>query len=206
MKRISLLLIVYATIAVVSIISCKKGDTGPAGPAGPAGAGGPTGPAGAAGAQGPTGVSGNANVMQYVYAPMDANQNFTGIDLTKAKPNNGIGLLLKVLNDTADISAWFTYLFKDGVWFAVPGSGVGDSSTYSFSYGYVDQTLPLDSAVFFVSRTAGAGEVYQALRIVRILISNATATTGGPNSGRRSSLPDIDFKNYLEVKKYYNLQ
>src|ERR1700738_790420 len=122
MKRFPRLLIVYAmTLAIVSFTSCKKGDTGPAGPAGPAGAAGPTGPPGAAGAQGPTGVSGNANVMQYVYAPVDNNQNFTGIDLTQAPPNNGIGLLIKVLNDTADISAWFTYLYKNGFWYAIPG-------------------------------------------------------------------------------------
>ncbi|MHA4807462.1 hypothetical protein ACX0G9_05130 [Flavitalea flava] len=207
MKSFSRLLAVCTTIAIVSFLSCKKGDTGPAGPAGPAGAGGPTGPAGAAGAQGPTGQSGNANVMQYVYAPVDNNNNFTGVDLTGVAPNNGIGLLIKVLNDTADISAWFTYLYKGGVWYAVPGSGESDASTYSFSYGYEDLTTPADSAVFFVGRTAGPGEVYDALRIVRILISNASTSStshNGSGSGGRG-LPPIDFKNYAEVKKYYNL-
>lgn len=208
MTSIPRLLTVFAiALSIISMPSCKKGDTGPAGPAGPAGAAGPTGPTGAAGAQGPTGVSGNANVMQYIYAPVDANQNFTGVDLTGAAPNNGLGLLIKVPNDTADICAWFTYLYKDGFWYAVPGAAYNDASTYSFSYGYVDVTEPLDSAVFFVDRTAGPGEVYDAMRIVRILISNvSTNSTGGTGTARRHGLPDIDFKNYLEVKKYYNLQ
>jgi hypothetical protein len=200
MKRIPRLMVVYAmTLAIVSFIGCKKGDTGPAGPAGPAG---PTGPAGAAGAQGPTGQSGNANVMQYVYAPVDNNNNFTGIDLTLAPPNNGIGLLIKLPNDTLDNAAWFTYIYKDGFWYAVPGHGESDASSYSFSYGYVDNALPLDSAAFFVDRVTGPGEVYQILKLVRILMSNASTNSTTP--GRRG-LPDIDFRNYAEVKKYYNL-
>jgi hypothetical protein len=203
MKSISRLLTVYAiTLAIVSMISCKKGDTGPAGPAGPAGSAGPTGPAGAAGAQGPTGASGNANVMQYVYAPVDNNGNFTGLDLTGAAPlDNYLALSLYAPNDTLDKAAWFMYLFKDGAYYAIPGAGVGDSSTYSFSFGYYVQ----DSALFIVSRPTGKGEIYDAIKLVRILISNVgpTGTTHG-GSGRRG-LPDIDFRNYAEVKKYYNL-
>ena len=208
MKSISRLLAVFAVVlAIVCFDSCKKGDTGPAGPAGPAGPTGPTGPAGAAGAQGPTGVSGNANVMQYVLAPVDANNNFTGLDLTLAAPDNWIGMILKNQNDTTDVAAWFAYLYKGGFWYSVPGHGESDASVYSFSYGIVDQVLPLDSSVFFIDRVSGPGEVYDALRVVRILISNVTtnSTRGSGKNGNRPGLPDIDFKNYLEVKKYYNL-
>lgn len=203
MKSISQLLTVYAiTLAIVSFISCKKGDTGPAGPAGPAGAAGPTGPAGAAGAQGPTGVSGNANVMQYVYAPLDASGRFKGLDLTGAAPNNNyLALSLYAPNDTLSKCAWFMYLFKSGVYYAVPGAGVGDSSTYSFSFGYYTR----DSALFVVSRPSGKGEIYHAIKLVRILISNISPTSSPRSGSGRRSLPDIDFKNYADVKKYYNL-
>ena len=204
MKSISKLVTACAiTIATVSMISCKKGDTGPAGPAGPAGAQGAQGPQGL---QGPTGQNGNANVMQYVYAPTDnTGQNFLGIDFTKPAPDsNYLGLRILVQNDTADICAWFTYLYYNGVWAAIPGAGLGDNSTYSFAYGYEDLALPLDTCDFFINRETGPGAVYDAVRIVRILISNAsTSSTHG--SGKYPGLPNIDFNNYLEVKKYYNL-
>jgi hypothetical protein len=112
-----------------------------------------------------------------------------------------LALTLVAANDTLNKAAWFTYIFKGGAWYAVPGAGVGDSSTYSFWFGY----YATDSAVFFVDRVTGKGEVYDAIKLVRILISNATQSIhGGP--GNRDGLPNIDFKNYAEVKKYYNLQ
>ena len=203
MKSISRLVAACAiTIATVSMISCKKGDTGPAGPAGPQGAQGAQGPQGL---QGPTGQSGNANVMQYVYAPTDqSGQNFLGIDLTKPAPDsNYVGLRLLQLNDTADICAWFTYLYSNGTWAAVPGGGLGDGSTYSFQYGYEDKALPLDTCDFFIVRETGPGAVYDAIRIVRILISNVS--TSSTKGSKYPGLPNIDFNNYLEVKKYYNL-
>ena len=203
MKSISKLVAACAiTIATVSIVSCKKGDTGPAGPAGPAGAQGPQGVQGLAG---PTGQNGNANVMQYIFAPLNPDTTFAGIkNFTKPSADSAyVGLLVTVLNDTADKAAWFTYLYRGGVWYAVPGAGKGDSSTYSFSYGYIDYTLPLDSCAFFIDRVTGKGEVYDAIRIVRILISGTA--TGSTNGGKYPGLPNIDFNNYLEVKKYYNL-
>jgi len=143
--------------------------------------------------------------MQYIFAPLNPDTTFAGItNFTKVATDSAyVGLLLKVLNDTADVSAWFTYLYKGGFWFAVPGAGIGDSSTYSFSYGYVDVTTPLDSAAFFIDRVTGKGEVYDAIRIVRILISGTA--TGSTRGGKIPGLPNIDFNNYLEVKKYYNL-
>lgn len=199
MKSISRLVAVIAvTIAMVSVISCKKGDTGPAGPAGPAGTAGPTGPTGA---PGPTGQSGNANVMAYDYFPQN------GIDLSQAKPNNGFELDFLVENDTLDISAWFVYLFKNPAWFAVPGESWYDSSSYTFTNGYFDVAAPYDTAFFVVTRPSGPGGIYDGIRIVRILLSGITNITDGTrSSGDRRGLPNIDFRNYEEVKKYYHLQ
>ncbi|HEY4208521.1 MAG TPA: hypothetical protein VGM31_16965 [Puia sp.] len=205
MKRFSRLAACAITIAMVGIISCKKGDTGPAGPAGPAGPQGPQGVQGLQGLPGTTGQSGNGNVMQYVYAPVDqSGQNFLGIDLTKPAPDsNFFGIRIIVPNDTADICAWFCYLYKNGVWTAIPGIAPDDQSTYNFWFGYEDAALPLDTCDFIIDRTAGPGDVYDAIRYVRILISNVGTNS---TSGGKPGLPNIDFSNYLEVKKYYHLQ
>ena len=200
MKRVSSVLTVVA-IATISIVSCKKGDTGPAGPAGPAG------PSGTQGPVGPTGQSGNANVMAYDYFPTDDNDNLTGVDFSLPKPNNGVELDMLVKNDTLDRAAWFCYLYKDPAWFAAPGTSLLDSSTYTFTYGYYDVVQPYDTAFFVVTRATGPGAVYHGMRIVRILLSDLTTeSAGGGRNGNRRGLPDIDFRNYEEVKKYYHLQ
>jgi hypothetical protein len=205
MKSFARLLSVFAiALAIISMPSCKKGDTGPAGAAGPAG---PTGPTGPTGAQGPTGQSGSGDATQYIYAVADNSGNLTdAIDLTGAAPDeNKFGLIIPTSNDTLEMAAWFMYLYKDGGWYAVPGAGEGDASTYSFSYGYINQTQ--DTSIFLASRVSGPGEMYQAMRIVRIMIGNViTNSTGRSSSSGRRGLPDIDFKNFAEVKKYYNLQ
>lgn len=208
MKRITRLMSICAiTIAIVSMTSCKKGDTGPAGPAGPAG---PTGPTGAAGAVGPTGQSGNANVMEYVYLPNDGT-NLTEVDFTTTTPAtpNGITLGLKLPNDTLNKAAWFAYLFSftaatgnNTVNVAIPGYGIDNQSNYSFLY--YNSFTNADSAYFSFTRTAGPGEIYDGIKLVRILLSNAATNSTGGGNGRRG-LPNIDFKNYAEVKKYYNL-
>ena len=198
MKSISRLLTVCAiTIAVVSFVACKKGDTGPAGPAGPQG---PAGSAGAKGDIGPTGQTGNANVMEYFFFPNDS------IDLSLPAPNNGIGLRISLPNDTLDLSAWFIYLYKFPLWYAIPGHAENDASSYSFSFGYLDITTPVDSAYFFVDRVTGPGEKYEGLKLVRILTNDLITDGAGGTTRTRRALPNIDFSNYEEVKKYYNLK
>ncbi len=197
------------TIAIVSMTSCKKGDTGPAGPAGPAGPTGPAGVAGAAGAVGPTGQAGNANVMEYAFVPNDGT-TLKGVDLTLAGVNGGyidLGLLLP--NDTLDKAVWFGYLFNftsadfsTSVTVALPGIGLDTKSTYGLIYfnGFTNS----DSAYFEFGTSVGQGEIYGGIKLVRMMLSDVgTSSTGGGN-GRRG-LPNIDFKNYAEVKKYYNL-
>lgn len=192
MKSISRLVTV-CTIAMVSVISCKKGDTGPAGPAGP------QGPAGPAGQIGVTGKTGNANVMEYFIGPASATDSVDFI------ANPGIYFNFSLPNDTLTESAWFMYMYKTPLWYAVPGHGENGTSAYSFSYGYLDFATPVDSAYFFINRESGPGERYEGLKLVRILTNDLiTNSTGG--SGSRHGLPNIDFSNYEEVKKYYHLQ
>ena len=146
--------------------------------------------------------------MAYDYFPQDGSGNYTGVDLSQPKPNNGFELAFLVENDTLDISAWFVYLNRGGVWFAVPGESWYDSSTYTFSNGYFDQVAPYDTAFFVITRPTGPGAVYSGIRIVRILLSGETViqSSGGSSGNNRRGLPNIDFGNYEEVKKYYHLQ
>lgn len=187
------------TIAVLSMTSCKKGDTGPAGPAGPAGPTGPAGVAGAAGPMGPAGQSGNANVMQYIFGTFDDDGNITDqFDFT----GGGYQLTIPLPNDTLDNAAWFVYLIQGGANVAVPGFGLDNTSQYNFVYGYDGTTA--DQGDFFVSPVAGPGEKYDIIKLVRILVSNTEVNSTRGGSGRRG-LPDINFKDYNAVKKYYNL-
>lgn len=165
---------------VLVIISCKKGDQGPAGPAGTTGA---AGPAGATGAQGPQGVAGNANVTQYNFA----GQNFA---------INGIAILqVNTSADTMNRSAWFVYLVRpSGNVYPIPGFGVNGSSDYRLYWSFVSGKVN-----FSIGKTSGPGEEY-SIRIIRIYAN--TVTTGGRMT---TQLPDIDFKDYYAVCKYYNL-
>lgn len=165
---------------VLAIISCKKGDQGPAGPAGN------TGPAGAIGAQGPQGVAGNANVTQYTFA----GQNFA----TAAATN----LQVTTTADTMNRSAWFVYLVRaSGNVYPIPGFGVNGSSDYRLYWSFYIFTSKVN---FSVTKVSGPGEEYSSIRIIRIYAN--TVTTGGRMA---TQLPDIDFKDYYAVCKYYNL-
>jgi hypothetical protein len=197
MKRITKLMSVCAiTIAMVSMISCKKGDTGPAGPAGPAGA---AGPAGVAGSMGPAGQDGNANAMQYIFGDFKSDGTInTQFDFTQG----GYELTIPLPNDTLDNAAWFAYLIQGGANTAIPGFGYDNLTQYNFVYGYDGTTA--DQGDFFVSPVSGPGELVDAIKVVRILISNTEINSTHGGNGRRG-LPDIDFKDYNAVKKYYNL-
>jgi len=193
MKSISRLLTVFAILAMVSVVSCKKGDTGPAGPAGP------QGPQGTQGTVGLAGKDGNANVMEYFFLPAEGDS----IDFA---PNSGIYVNFQLPNDTLTLSAWFMYMYKFPLWYAIPGHGAGNATSYSFSYGYLDFATPVDSAYFFIDKVSGPGEAYDAIKLVRILTNDLQTDGTGRSSGNRRGLPNIDFSNYEEVKKYYHLK
>jgi hypothetical protein len=146
--------------------------------------------------------------MQYVYLPNDGT-NLTGVDFTDPA-NPGIELTITLTNDTLDKAAWFAYYFNftssDGstsASVAIPGYGFDGLSNYSFIFGYDTQTA--DLAFFDFTKVVGPGEIYDGIKIVRILLSDATDGTSTHSSSGRRGLPDIDFKDYNAVKKYYNL-
>jgi hypothetical protein len=168
------------------------GPTGPqgaTGPIGPQGATGPTGPQGATGPIGPQGIAGNANVTQYTY-----NNTF---DFTA---NLDFNLQVSTTLDTMNRSLWFVYLKFNGVfeyYYSLPGFGYNGSTNYRNTFYYNAGAIKV---IHNITLLTGPGEVYSGIKIIRIYAN--TVTTGGRIS---TPLPNIDFKKYEEVQRYYNL-
>ena len=162
----------------ISLPSCKKGDAGPAGPAGPAGAQGPAGP------QGPIGIAGNANVTQYT---------FPGNDFSATASET---LQIATTADTVSRSVFYVYLFRsqNGLTYPIPGYAYGGFSDYRTYWSFTSK------ANIFINKVSGPGEDYASIRVIRIYASNVM-------NGAKSlePQPEIDFKDYYAVCKYYNL-
>ena len=164
--------------------SCKDGEAGAIGPAGPAGPTGPAGPAGPTGATGPAGApgqDGNANVIQITFG----SKVHSGVEISYTLT----GVTQAVLNK----SAYFTYVNPgNSFWYSLPGTTAGGTKEYRT---YV-QAGASGTPSLFVNRVAGTGsETFTATRVVVIPASALS-------NGRKAS---VDYNNYQEVKKYYNL-
>jgi hypothetical protein len=150
---------------------------GDAGPAGPAGALGPAGP------QGPIGIAGNANVTQYVYAGRDF-----AVDPS-------LTLQISTTADTTARSVFYVYLVRaNGLVYPIPGFGYGGTSDYRTYWSFSSQ------ANIFISKVSGPGEAYGSIRVIRLYASNVM--TGAK---MLEPQPEIDFRDYHAVCKYYNL-
>lgn len=161
------------------LTACSKGPTGPAGTTGATGATGPAGP------QGPQGVAGNANAMQYTYGA----QAFATIGYST--------LQVTTTQDTMNNSAWYVYLYYSSIsrWYFVPGYGAGGSTFYRVSMDYTSPT-----ANIYIDKI-GTGETYSQVRVVRIYANTSTVVT----TGEPSAESKIDYSDYEQVQKYYNL-
>lgn len=183
-RIISVLSLVALLFTGAFFIGCKDGEAGaigPAGPTGPAGPAGPAGPTGATGPAGPAGQNGNANVIQLTFGSKvhsGAEISFTLTGVTQA-----------VLNQ----SAYFTYVTPgNGYWYSLPGTTVGGTKEYRTYVTSQGSGTPL----VYVNRVAGTGS--ETFTNTRVVIIPASALS----NARKAS---VDYTNYQEVKKYYNL-
>lgn len=174
-------------IVLFSFSACKgpQGDPGPKGDTGVAGAQGAAGPAGAAGAQGPAGPAGqngNANVIQITFG----SKTHSGSELTYPLAAAG------VTSDLLTSCAYFTYVSEtpaNNVWTALPGTLGFSSREYKVSVN--SRTVSL-----YINRTSGTGsDTFYGTRIVLIPANDL-------RNGRKAA---VDYSNYEEVKKFYNL-
>jgi hypothetical protein len=157
-----------------------SGEVGPKGDKGDPGAqgvAGPAGPQGAAGPQGPAGQNGNANVIQVTYG----SRTHTGSQMTFSLPSSITSAML-------NSSVFFTYV-KQVDWYALPGETQFGTRGYRV---YASNTR----ADILINRTTGTGnDVFDSIRFLIIPATNLI-------NGRKAA---IDYSNYEEVKKYYNL-
>ncbi len=168
-------MLVAVIVLILAIISCKKGDTGPEGP---------QGPQGQQGVQGPQGIAGNANVTQYTYGA----HNFSTTSIAS--------LLVTTTADTMNRSSWHVYLVRaGGNVYPIPGFGLNGTSDYRLYWMHSGT-----KAQFVITRFSGTGEEYASIRIIRIY-----ATQTRPGGRAENPLPDIDFKDYYAVCRYYGL-
>lgn len=141
---------------------------------------GPKGDTGAQGPAGPAGQNGNANVIQISYGTRTwVNTVGTSVTLSLTGVNASV----------ASNSAYFTYIQVDNLWYAVPGeiSSYGEFRTY---------LNPQATSTVVIRRvTTGIALNATAVRVILIPASDL-------RNGRKAA---IDYSNYEEVKKAYNL-
>ncbi|RCR66310.1 collagen-like triple helix repeat-containing protein [Larkinella punicea] len=184
MINLSIFSILRSLIVALTILSlfsaCKSGE---AGPKGDTGATGPAGPAGATGVAGPAGATGNANVIQISYGPRTTTASgFSNFSLNP------------LTTDQISNSVFFTYVSfpaEPFSWSFLPGSFrlMDNTYTYAVRIGARERQLYLD-------RNSGSGALtFNAIRIIAIPANDL-------RNGRKAA---VDFSNYEEVKKFYNL-
>jgi hypothetical protein len=144
-----------------------------------------TGPAGPAGPTGSSGTNGNANVMIFRYP---------GFTLTDASPNYNV--TIGVSKSVMDNSLLLAYVgYYNSYWYPLPGYSYGGTFYYR-AYSY-SSTLNPDSTSFYMLRLSGAGN--DVIDSLKLLVVPANVISG------KSPAELPNWKNYEEVKKYFDL-
>lgn len=176
-------------------IACQ-GPEGPPGPAGTPGAQGPKGDPGPQGPKGDPGTSTGSNSVIQINYP--------------TKTHNGIDDLLllfpaSITSEIVERSLFYVYVKQisrdnQGVaysyWFPIPGETLpGNEYSYFLSPGERGAAPGL-----FLRRTISfraGNEVFEAVRV--LVVPSGSTLTGG----RRAAV--LDYRNYEEVRRFYNL-
>lgn len=172
--------------------ACKgpEGDPGPQGEPGTPGAPGAAGPAGPAG---PAGASGTAKVFDFQGINFTAANEYTvGIEYarnTMTVGANDVVLVYEFAGSTQDNTTF---------WKPLPQTYYSNNNpvVYNFAYSNKAVLIFIDAAANVLPTLGAAFTNDQVFRVVII--------PGSLRNGR-SIKPDIDFNNYAEVAKYYNI-
>jgi hypothetical protein len=161
------------------------------GPEGPSGAAGVAGPQGAEGPQGPPGAAGNANVFLYVF---NAHNFATSPTVALQVPD--------VTEAEMKESAWLIYLVINNIFYQMPGPGWNAFSQYR---SFVFWSTGFERPIVEITRTGGAGEAYDEIRVFRIAANHVNA---GPTSAAstQSLIPDhLDTSDYRAVAAFFGM-
>lgn len=159
--------------------NCKT-EAGPVGPAGATGATGPAGPAGATGATGATGAAGATGTANVIYSDW-ATVTFTGSSTTWTGKITAPKITQEIL-DKGVVKTYFK--FGTDVYEGNYTNLTGGSTTSIYQY--------LSLGAINLKSTFNASSYPWRYVII----------PGGTPSGR---LANIDYSNYAEVKKAYNI-
>jgi hypothetical protein len=139
------------------------------------------------------GADGNANVTRYIFPEHDFSSN--------SSVTHSIG---GITNNEFLESAWLVYLANDrGTtnstfrYYAVPTVGVNDGSSYSVSFGNVNDR----QAYFYFTSSGSPKTKYERIEIVRIEASNTEDQT---KQKAGEILPSgLDTSDYKAIAEYY---
>lgn len=195
-KRIFGMLAVVSAVIFMNGCKAEKGDIGPIGPIGPigatgangaigatgsTGAAGATGATGAKGDKGDTGATGATGTANVIYSPWTS-VTFTGSGTSYIGTLAAAKLTQEIL-DKGDIHVYWS---EGGRVITIPYSQVFGTTTYT--------VFPR----FYVGRIDLVSSYALSPQMIRYVI-----IPGGVAGGRKAA---IDYSNYEEVKKYYNLK
>jgi hypothetical protein len=168
---------IFGMLAITSAVIFMDACKAEKGEVGPIGPTGPTGATGATGTPGAVGATGTANV---IYSPWTS-VTFTGSGTTY------IGSLTatKLTQDILDKGDIHVYWSESGRVLTIPYSQTIGSTAYTVFPRY------------YVGRIDLVGSYALSPQMIRYIL-----VPGGVSTGRKAA---VDYNNYEEVKKYYNL-
>jgi len=185
MKRLLQFIMLFFAIALVQ--ACK----GPEGDPGPQGEQGEQGVPGATGAQGPAGASGEAAVYEF------GDWNFTA----ENEYADGLAFAdndMEVTEGSVILAYRLANVVQDkAVWSPMPQTIMFPEGLLKYDFVHTDEILQFYLDAQFDLSLLGTG--WTTGQAFRIVIVPGTIRNG------RVARPDIDYKNYDEVAKYYNI-
>lgn len=152
------------------------------------------GPQGEIGPEGPQGPQGTQGVQGQPGDPASAIQFSTDTISTDADGSLAFGFTLtQDVIPSVEKGVVLVYAKSGGLWFPVPGLVIFPNGITNFTYAYGVENLDLNFFMFENSDTP-AVRFFQNVRIVFV-----------PAANGRLNMEDIDYNNYEEVRKAYNL-
>ena len=189
MKRLLHFILILA-LALGQACKGDEGDVGPQGEPGTPGAAGAPGPAGPAG---PAGAAGTAKVFDFQGIDFTADDEYTvGIEYAANTMTVGANDVVLVYEFAGAATNNTTY------WKPLPQTYYYNNNpvVYNFAYSNVAVLIFIEAAEA-VLPTLPAGFVTD--QVFRVVVLPGSLRNG------REMKPNIDYKNYEEVAKYYNI-
>jgi len=199
MKRLLQFIMLFFAIALVQACEGPEGDVGPQGE---------TGPQGATGAQGPAGESGTAQVFEFSY-PFDAE---SGYGLYGSWDEIATTLEIEDSLSVGENDAVLVYMYygaddeDNDTWTPLPQTFFVTDGLLKFAFNHSNTFLEIFMDANFDMTNITTYDGTYSFRVViipglKLRTANGQTITSKPDL---TTYP-VDFNNYEEVVKYFNL-